>query len=32
MAYAIALLAGGLAAWLLLAVYETTWEDIFPEQ
>ncbi len=32
MEFAIGMITGGLAAWFLLAVYEVTWDDIFPDK
>ena len=32
MLFTIGLIAGGFAAWLAIALYQTSWEDIFPEQ
>jgi len=32
MLFTIGLILGGLAAWLAFALFETSWEDIFPDQ
>ncbi|MDR6264969.1 hypothetical protein GGE09_001972 [Roseobacter sp. N2S] len=32
MSFLIGMAIGGMAAWLVIAVMETTWEDIFPDQ
>ncbi len=32
MLFTIGLILGGAAAWLAIALLETSWEDIFPDQ
>ncbi len=32
MNFLIGMAIGGMVAWLVIAVLETTWDDIFPEQ
>jgi hypothetical protein len=32
MLFATGMILGGLAAWLVIKLYETSWEDIFPHR
>ena len=32
MTFAVGLVLGGMAAWLVVGLFQTSWEDIFPNQ